>query len=107
MLLKHRKVFALDGEKLGVAFLVTHSIDTGDAKPVSKQPFRVPIAQIKLIADEINKMLADNVISPSKRAWSAPIFPVKKKDETWRPVIDFRGLNAVTKDDIYPKPPHS
>jgi len=54
-----------------------------------------------LIADEIDNMLAENVISPSKSAYSAPIFLVKKKDGTWRPVIDFRGLNAVTKDDIY------
>jgi len=104
VLLAHRNAFALDNEPLGVTTLVKHEINTGNAKPIAKPPFRTPIANRKLMQQEIEKMLNEGVISPSKSPWAAPMFLVKKKDGSWRPVIDYRGLNAVTTNDIYPIP---
>ena len=44
MLLTQSDVFALTDEELGETDLVSHSIDTGDAKPVKTLPRRLPYA---------------------------------------------------------------
>ncbi len=103
-LIKHRKVFALDSEPLGVTHLVQHEIDTGTAKPFKRPPFRTPVKQREMVDAEVEKMLRDGVIKRSKSPWSAPMFLVLKKDGTWRPVVDYRGLNTVTKTDVFPLP---
>lgn len=104
VLMNHRKVFCIDGERLGTTKLVEHEIETGNAKPIAKSPFRTPIAHRKLLHEEVQKMLQENVIRPSKSSWAAPLFLVQKKDKSWRPVKDYRGLNVVTVNDVYPLP---
>ena len=49
-------------------------------------------------------MLDQGVITHSNNAFIAPVLMVKKKDLTWRPVIDFRNLNALTVKGKYPLP---
>ena len=49
-------------------------------------------------------MLDNEIIRPSSSHWNSPIILVKKKDNTTRFVCDFRGLNDITKKDIYPLP---
>ena len=44
LLLQHNGVFALDDQELGETDLVTHSIDTGNAKPMQTLPRRLPYA---------------------------------------------------------------
>ena len=57
--------------------VATHSINTGDAKPVYNQPRRVPQAWQAKIREEIHSMLEAEVIEPP---WTSPIVPVHKKD---------------------------
>ena len=104
LLIKHVDAFMAPGGKMGNTDLVSHSIDTGDAKPV-KTPYRPPaFAKRQIIEENIDKMLADGVIEPSTSAWSAPIVLVKKKDNTYRFCVDLRRLNQVTRKDAYPLP---
>ena len=84
--------------------LATHSINTGDAKPVYNQPCRVPQAWQAKIREEIHTMLEAEVIEPSTSPWTSPIVPVHKKDGSLRLCIDYRQLNAVTQDDRYQMP---
>ncbi|CAF0946066.1 unnamed protein product [Brachionus calyciflorus] len=49
-------------------------------------------------------MLKARVIKPSKSAWSAPVIMIPKKDGTKRMCIDYRKLNAVTKQVNWPLP---
>ncbi len=41
-------------------------------------------------------MLDQGVIQISRSLWNSPLFLVPKKDESFRPVIDFRKVNELT-----------
>ena len=59
---------------------------------------------ILLLGIEVDAILADDVIEPSKSGWSSPVVMVKKPDKSYRFCLDFRKLNEVTKKDAYPLP---
>ena len=71
---------------------------------IKEAPRRIPLAQIKEVEDEIDKMLDNNVIVPSHSPWVSPIVVVRKKDNSNRLCIDYRKLNQVTVKDSYPLP---
>ncbi|CAM5105071.1 unnamed protein product [Natator depressus] len=81
-----------------------HSIDTGNARPIRAQPYRVsPQAKIA-IEREIQDMLQKGVICPSGSAWASPVVLVPKPDREISFCVDYRKLNAVTRPDNYPMP---
>lgn len=49
-------------------------------------------------------MLQSGVIRPSISNFASPLIMVKKKDQSWRPCIDFHHLNALTIKSKYPLP---
>lgn len=107
LLRRYGDVFEEPDER-GCALPVQHKIITGDARPVTKRPYRVPHHQKAVIREHLDEMLRKRIITPSDSPWSAPVVLVPKKcgDGTtqYRFCTDFRGLNAVTKTDAYPLP---
>lgn len=74
------------------------------ATPVSLKPYRIaPALKIEL-EKQIQEMLDSGVIRPSNSPFSSPLLMVKKKNNTWRPVIDYRHLNAMTQKGKFPIP---
>ncbi len=49
-------------------------------------------------------MLKDGIIQESHSPWNSPLFLVKKKDGSYRAVVDFRKVNTMTVPDHYPIP---
>ncbi|CAF0921788.1 unnamed protein product [Rotaria sordida] len=83
---------------------LSHVIETyPHTPPVSKCYPSNPtsIAEMRLI---INKLLEAGLIRKSQSSYAAPALLVKKKDQTWRLVIDYKKLNSVTIKDNYPLP---
>jgi len=80
------------------------SINTGDTKPIYV-PLRTysPREQEEL-DKQIEEMLSKHIITRIKSPWSAPVLLVKKKDNTYRVVVDYTRLNEKTEDDPYPLP---
>ena len=83
-----------------------HTVDTGNAQPVYKPPYRKSPQELRAVRDEIERMLKLKIIEPSNSEWGAPCIPVRKPVENGqvqppRFVVDYRGLNAITKDDGY------
>ncbi len=49
-----------------------------------------------MVDNQIKEMKEQGIIADSRSPWNSPLFLVPKKDETFRPVIDFRKVNEVT-----------
>ena len=52
----------------------------------------------------LEQMLKAGVIQPSSLEWAVPSVLVRKKDGNVRWCIDYRKLNKVTKNDVFPLP---
>ena len=105
LLVKHRTAFALPGEPLGVTHKVEHHIDLKpQTRPVYVPSYRLPHSQRQVAADLVQDMLQEGIIQESYSPWNSPLLLVKKKDKSYRVVIDFRRVNSVTEPDHYPLP---
>lgn len=103
-LIQHNDVFALDSSELGATDLVTHSIDTGDNPPIRQPVRRTPFALRRKVDEMVKEMVDQGVVQPSHSPWASPIVLVRKKDGGTRFCVDFRRLNAITKQDVFPLP---
>ena len=104
LLEKYQDVFMKPDEKLRGTELVKHKIDVGNTNPIKQPPRRTPFHQKQLVEEEIEKMLADDIIEPAEGPWASPVVLVRKKDGSVRFCVDFRRVNDVTKKDAYPIP---
>jgi hypothetical protein len=74
------------------------------ARPISMRIYHVaPSLKIE-IENQVQKLLDQGVISHSNNAFGSPVLLVNKSDITWRLVIDYRHLNALTVKGKYPLP---
>lgn len=101
---KYSDIFAWTSNEIGECDIVEHAIDTGNAKPIRQKPYRVAHTERKIIQDQVQEMLDNNVVRPSQGEWASPVVLVKKKDGEWRFCVDYRKLNEVTVKDVYPMP---
>ena len=102
MLEPHKDMW--DGH-LGTVTATEHRIQlTPGAHPVHAQPYRAGTRARAAEKEEIQKMLAQNVIEPATCEWASPIVLVPKPDGSLRFCVDYRRLNAITVPDTYPLP---
>ncbi len=105
LLAKHRQAVALPGEPLGLTDRISHHIALQpDAQPSYVPSYRLPHSQRQVVQQKVDELLDEGVIQESYSPWNSPLFLVGKKDGTYRPVIDFRRVNALTVPDHYPLP---
>jgi predicted aspartyl protease len=104
-LIKSRaKIFAKKNEAPSKALNVSHSINTGNSKPVHSPKYRTSHKERPIIEEHVKEMLRTKVIEPSRSPWSSPVVLVPKKDGTIRFCVDYRRLNDVTIKDKYALP---
>ena len=73
--------------------VVVHKIETEDATPIKKAPYKTPFALRQEMNKQVQKMLDKGVISLSHSPRSSPVVLVPKKSENGVPKYRFlRGL---------------
>ena len=101
---EYESQFAKDETSIGTTPLMSMTIDTGTAYPVSQKPYPIAMKHYEWVKNEIEKLLAAKVIHTSQSSWSAPIIVVLKGDRGKHLVIDYRALNKVTRKFTWPMP---
>ncbi len=104
LLQKYNSLFAKGLNELGATSVVHHKIETGQATPIKQLPRRLPNVLKPVVEQQVNEMLDNGIVRPSKSPWASPIVLVRKKDGSWRFCVDFRKVNDVTIKDAYPLP---
>lgn len=103
MLKKHHMLF--DSSRTTIAETPTpHVICTGDHPPTTSKHYPQTIEKQEATFDIIQQMLKNKQIRPSFSQYSAPILLIKKRDGSYRFIVDYRKLNNITISDNYPLP---
>ena len=79
-------------------------LDKGEQQPIRMRPYRTALKQRNVVDEAIDGMLEANIITTSKSPWSFPVVVVDKKDGSKRFCVDFRRLNQITKNYVWPLP---
>lgn len=103
------EVFHLKGDVLTTTCSTEHSIPLKPGTlPIYQKPYRLPHSLKTEINRQVDEMLNNKIIQVSESPWNSPILAVPKKSVTnekqWRVVVDYRRLNDVTLDRVFPLP---
>ena len=91
-------------EDRGPAKGYKYSINTKDDTPIYVSLRTYSPKEQEELDKQIKDMLDKHIITRTRSPWSAPVLLVKKKDNTYRVVVDYTRLNEKTVDDSYPLP---
>ena len=81
-----------------------HDVDVGDHAPITQHYYRTSPQKLQIIRQEVDAMLEMGVVRPSHSEWSSPLILVKKPQGKWRPCIDYRRVNEISKGETFPLP---
>ena len=74
------------------------------SKPIKQRPYRTSPEKTKILKEEVQFLLDNNLAEPSGSPWASPCLLVKKSGGGYRMCTDFRRVNSATVIDSYPLP---
>jgi len=99
-----RKMIASNYEELGSCNITKHKIRLMSDQIIFQHPFKKSVLENEKLQEECDRLLKANIIRYSNSPYSAPVFMVPKKNGKLRMVIDYRKLNAITVQEVWPLP---
>lgn len=78
----------------------SYKINTADTSGVRRSPFRVSIAQRKIIEEPVGDILAKQIVRPPSSASTSSVVLVKKRDGSLRSYVDYERLNNIAHRDV-------
>ena len=102
LLLHFHKIF--DTTKYNISHTpIHHVINTVPHSPPASRPYSQPDT-VEVLYNIIQEYVDANLVTESHSPYAAPAFLVKKHDGTYRFVVDYKKLNAITIKDSSPLP---
>ncbi|XP_035217282.1 neuroligin-2-like [Stegodyphus dumicola] len=101
LLNQYSNIFAASVTELTGCDTILHNINLRDNIPVRQKPYKVPYHLRDELDRQVAELLEANIIQESDSPYSAPVLFVKKADNTYRLVTDFRKLNEKTIEDSF------
>lgn len=105
---KYNDIFTLEKDILTTNNFYTQKLNLSDKTPVYTKNYRMPHSQKQEVRSQVQNLLSNNLIEPSRSSYNSPILLVPKKsssgEKKWRMCIDFRQLNKKLVPDKYPLP---
>lgn len=99
---RYRMCIALNVEEIGKTSLMEMNIETTNDDPVFRKPYRLSARD----RDDLDNLITDykkaGIIEETESPYASPAFVVRKTDGSPHLVVDYRGLNAVTRAIHYP-----
>ncbi|KAG2213620.1 hypothetical protein INT45_010119, partial [Circinella minor] len=83
---------------------VEHAIETGDAEPIKRPPFKMSPLELDELRRQLKELLDLRLIRPSTSDWGVPVLFVRKADGSMRMCVDYRAINRLTKRQSTPLP---
>ena len=80
-----------------------HLVDECDPPPKQRQ-YRMSATELAEVRSQLSDYVERGWIRPSGSSFGAPILFVRKKDQSLRMCVDYRGLNNNTRVDRFPIP---
>ena len=101
--------FQLPDEPLPSTNVFQHRIITTNTVPLTSRMYRISPLLAEELKEQLDKLLAQGIITPSHSSYSSPVILVPKKPNAkgeikHRLVLDLRNLNKHTIPDAYPLP---
>jgi hypothetical protein len=104
VMVKVSELFAVTLADLKACNVLEHVIRVNDGPPVYIPPYRKSLKEKQSMEEEVLKMLDLKIIERSTSAWNSPAIIIPKKDGSKRFVIDYRQVNKVIVNEIWPMP---
>ena len=102
---KYRDVFAVDDSELGRTHIYEHKLRLKPGiRPPRPRLYRTNHQERKIIKEQIDMMLENDIIRPAESPFSSPVLLVPKPDGTSRFCSDLREMNKILEEDTYPLP---
>lgn len=87
-------------DRPGKTHITTPNIELTSDEPVQVKPYRVSPRQVDLMRTEAERMLKFGVIKAGDSDYASPMIMVEAPGKEPRPCIDYRRLNAKTRDQL-------
>jgi hypothetical protein len=101
-------IFALSTDKLTVNNFYEQEIRLVNENPSYVKNYRIPHHQKTIINSQVQDMIENDVVEPSRSPYNSPLLLVPKKGSKdkaeWRLVIDYRNINKKVIGDKFPLP---
>jgi hypothetical protein len=87
-----------------VTDIIEHKVVTNTEEPIYKRSSPIHYALRDKVKTEIDNIIKAGIAEPPDSPYAAPIVLIKKKDQSLRICVDYRGLNKETVFDPVPMP---
>ena len=102
---RHQQVFSRNSNDLGYCDKIKHQIKLNkDAQPFRRSYCSMSFDKRKAMKKTVEDLEDAKLIEPTHSYWAVPSILVKKKDGSYRLVVDYRGLNEQIEKTSWPLP---